>query len=307
MTTPKESMRKELITWQQAEKILESVDPATYRWKHNNAARLRGAMRRGKFLGDRSAPVVIAFNGQLTNGRHRLWAQVQEKQDYKYWVLRCSLEAALEYQRLGDAPSPWSLRDELKAHSAQDTAALSSAITYLHRFRSPGHVTSRQAPAADQALAIYEEHPGLSQFIPVTRKAARAFRISHGMCIAVAYITWRMGVDEEVIGKFWHQLAQLGSEEASDLVDAALEVPEDNALWKFRKWLHTSTPKRGQAVRRSENVTWVYLNKTWNAWAENRPMRSLQWKEWEKFPPLSDGKGTLLEAGTAAAAELLGE
>jgi hypothetical protein len=296
-----ERVEQETITVARARELLKTVSDETYRFKRNHCTRLGDSMERGQFDSLLSIPLVVDFSGKLWNGRHRLTAMAERKAGpYEFLVRYVSPERGAAIQRLGDAPSSWSSTDELKALGVSNTSAVSSAITYFYRFCS-GNVSSRQAPSTDLMLLIYRTHPGLTEYITLTGPARRRYRISHGMCVASAYLAECAGAEDAEILKFWQLLGLLGSNSAKDVQHAATALTSASPMLAFDTWLKKSIPSREQAVRRSENVVWERLTLTWNYWISGKTSRGIfSANRAVGFPGVSGGKGqlTLIQGST---------
>lgn len=311
-------MLKVTLTAADCRALLKNIPPE-YRWKKNNYNKILADMKADRFDSMASAPFAIDDNLDVWNGRHRMQAQADLGKTYTYWVNRCTPEEGRRIQALGDAPSPWSTQDELKRGGEADVYGLSSALTYLFRFREPGQLTSRQAPSPAVAGAILLANPEIRRYTELTHKTARRLGISAGMCATVAYVTHILGVPDSEIVLFWTQLDRLVSRDPAEVHDAMEQAMSEGYAIRdaggrqtrqypqaaFVRWLKLTQPSRAMAVRRSELVTWVYLHKAWNAWNAGKPVGTFKWIDNEEFPPLRGPFGKLYP-GSPEAGKLLG-
>ncbi len=299
------AMTQELVTVKRAAELLDTVGE-TYRFRKHHAERLRTDMRNGDFFSLESVPLVIDEDGNLHNGRHRLTAQVAEGKEYTYWVLQVSNDAADRWDLVGDNAASWTLGDHLRHRGVKDPGFVSSTLTYLHKFRT-GTVLSREVPTRSQAIKLADDNPGLHDFITITSGACRAFGVSRGMCTATAYLTSRMPeVELKDVTLFWSLLEGLGSKDPEMVAQAVGQLDPQSPLLLLAKWLGKTKPSRHNAVRRSENVTWALLIKTWNAYISRETIGLLRWRNDEKFPALTNGLGLALSPGSVMAESLTG-
>lgn len=302
----KETMEKVVITPARAQQMLATIDPGTYRWRKNNYFKLREDMVEGRFDSVASIPLVMDFDGRTYNGRHRLAAQVSTEKTYEYWLHVCSTELALRIQSLGDAPTSWSTADELRAHGEVNAFVLSSGISYLYRYMTPGAVRSKHTPTSSRAMAMLEANQELRTWMVMPSTVANRFRISRSMCGTLAYMTSRMGVPEEDIREFWATMQLMSSPDPIKVAEG-VSRRGSGPIATFANWIKQSEPKKGQALRRSENVTWAFLIMTWNAWVTGGKLtaRALKWDpDRNEFPGVSDAQGNVLEPASDEAQKL---
>jgi len=307
MRNQRETMEKVTITPDKARRLLEVIDPAHYRWRKSNYRRILADMQADNFDSEASIPLVVDFDGRPWNGRHRFAAQVEAGKTYIYWLHVCSAEMAQRIQTVGDAPASWGVKDALKVRGETSQSDLSAALGYLHRFLVPFGVRSRQSPTASQALALLENNKEIREWMNPTSSVGRRLGISRGMCAATAYLTARMGVPEKEIIEFWTLMFNMSSPDPIKVAEA-VSTHGSGPVAVFAAWIRNSEPKKGQILKRSEPITWAFLNMTWNAWITGRrlTLRGLKWDtDKQPFPGLCDAQGNMVMAGSEEARALL--
>lgn len=303
----KETMEKVTITPAKAATLLEAIDPAHYRWRKSNYRRILADMQAGNFDSEASIPLVVDFDGKPWNGRHRFAAQVETGLTFVYWLHVCSTDMAQRIQTLGDAPASWGVKDALRTRGEISQSDLSASLGYLHRFGTTFGIRSRQSPTAAQALTLLENNKSLREWLNPTAHVGRRLGISRGMCAATAYLTARMGVPEKEINEFWQLMFNMASPDPIKVAEA-VSTHGSGPVAVFATWIRNSEPKKGQILKRSEPITWAFLNLTWNAWITGRrlTLRGLKWDaDKQPFPGLCDAQGGILTAGSEEAKAIL--
>lgn len=197
-------------------------------------------------------PIVFDSNGHLSDGQHRLTAQVKAGVVIE-WLVVTGVEP-----------------------SAQDYIDIGRPRTVANQLQIKGVTFSNAIAAVSRMLLVYggERNPSKPMIREYAEKEAEALREAGHVGRSVAQV---IRGSSAAYGAAYLTLSRLDSDAASDFFDS-LQTGADLSLTSpilIARTYIARTQQNARSMDDSARVAFInYLYKTWNLWRENKRVKS---------------------------------
>lgn len=225
---------------------------------------------RWKFTGD---PIQFSETGHLSNGQHRLTAQVKSGTTQTYVVITGLSRESQDYMDIGRVRSVANQMQLKGVHNAWAIAAVARMIMVYEGARNP----SKPAVRAYAEQNVAEFHPAAV----LGRSIAQVIRGSSSAYGAAAVTLNR--IDPERAHDFFEAL-QYGA-----------NLPEGSPVLVLRAWIMKTQAK----VNNTDEHRVAFINgifHTWNLWLAGRKTRSFSLPRGTVTPAALDAKLSVVKA-----------
>jgi hypothetical protein len=220
-------------------------------------------------------PIIIALDGTLLNGQHRLRAVVEANMTIVFPVIR---NAGPEYQRVADAGFKRSFADVLHLEfNETNTRLLAGAVRQVALYRAAGCLGALSGSDPDltqnELVGVYLRESGLRDSIPYSTLLTTA-ALAHKPAISTALHYLFSEVDPSDAGPYFRTLA------------SGEMLPKDDPCFVLRRRLEKA------AVSPRDRLLPTYfaafMIKTFNYWRQGRSITTVTWhpggSRKEEFP-----------------------
>ena len=213
------------------------------------------AMQRGEW--DAHSQIVIAEDGTLLDGQHRLAAVVDSGVTISCVVLRGAPRGA---QETIDTGKKRSFANVLTLRGESNASSVAAACRIIFRIVE-GDMRNNKAITNKQLLAVLERHPGVRDHASFAgMKAIKRLGVPAGMLVPLRYL-FSLVDDEDAVAFFDLLASGAGLEEGSPILALRRRLESTDGWMKDRP-----------------AVTAAWFIKAWNAWRAGREMQVLRWK-----------------------------
>lgn len=200
--------------------------------------------------------IILAEDGRLLDGQHRMSAVVRAGIPVKFWVTE---GAPIEIFKHLDTGRPRSMYDRLKISGYADPSQLAAISRKVFGWQNSQPWSSRTVPTREELQGVIDSDPLL----------ADAARFAHG---------WRSRPAPATAGFVWWLFMRVDAEDANWFMERlrnGTELAENSGVWAAydRLW-RQATPGKFQ----KPELTVAYIISGWNAQRDGRKVQRLMFR-----------------------------
>lgn len=274
-------MKNEVITPQEAKRILETKNPRNRPISQRNVDKYAQEMKAGRWKLNGEA-IIFGVSGNLLNGQHRLRACVQANVPFETTVTRGVPD---EYFDTLDDGNPRKLSDVLAIKGEAHTKAMSAALYFVHNYASGNLTGSRKKggmatkPVLERLLETQGGIRNSVQYYWRLHKRPGGIMLPPSLAVGLHYIFSL--VDDEKAGAFF------------DVFQSGLNIDAGNPIGLLRARFIAG--KREASSTMTMEAQYSYAVTAWNAYATGRRMTRLAYKPGEPLPEIEGVPRSLMK------------
>ena len=265
-----------MVTPQLAEQLLQH-NTFNRAMKQGAAEAYAREMREGRWHRN-GVPIMIGPNGELWNGQHRLWGIIEAQMTVPLVIIKNVPREALATI---DTGLPRSYADYRKLSgkgeglTVQYANELQAVLRLVHWYEKlwPAFTSGRSRLRAThlELDEILNRHPRLPEFIQHAASSDKLRRLGSIATTSFVYAMAAEAYPEQAHA--WLEVLKTGD---SDTVTHPANLLREQFM------LARLTTKRTLTT----DARFVYLTKSWNAFAQNKAIRSIRWQKEEPLPAI---------------------
>jgi hypothetical protein len=236
------------------------------------------SMERGEWVLN-GQPILIATDGTILDGQHRLLACVQSGITIPVVI---GFNVSKSAQDTMDTGRSRSLADVLKLHGEKNSVELAAMLNALLRWKKYGvsyafnNSTINVGVTNGEAIKFLEENPGLREVPAIVEPAAKNAYITRKICCTL-YVKFREA-DPEAVDEFF-----VGLSTGNNLEDGS-------PIISVRKTLKNLHDQKGSYDGTTNRYVAAILVKAWNAFVNGQKVRQIRFSTSgstkERFPEI---------------------
>lgn len=222
------------------------------------------------------APIVLASDGTILDGQHRLLACVQSGVSFAAYVMR---NVPKEHQVAIDTGKSRGLKDVLHIRGETNFSSLAAAVNAHWKWSNNYVLNWGVAPTIQQALDWLDANPGLRTSFDAARPLHyRPLMMPASVATPFAYEAFK--IDHELASEFIESVSQRSGNGNSD------------PTIKLYDWFLKRSQRRHERGRPGPVVCLAIAIKAWNAYVAGNDVTFLVWrragKQAEPFPKMNE-------------------
>lgn len=261
------------VTPEMAFKWLDEANTKNRKVRTRNVMQMAADMVAGKWRGTNGQPIHFDTLGRLVNGQHRLWACVESKVPFD--TLMVTGVDPEDYSTI-DTGKTKTMADHLgPMQDEKNVFLLAATIRLVHVWERKQLDRHRNLqPTMAELEETYRSHPQIAPSVNrmmsmhATRKLFTASYAS-----LIHYAACMQGHSARV-------------EHFMDALGTGVGLYQADPIYQFRKFLLAQKAAQGGRVLLRRSYVLALGIKAWNACKEEKPLKSLGFKEGEEFPEL---------------------